>query len=705
MLAARSIVQAALRHPGASEMPLLRAPWHCRVPPLTTLVKLPPWGKMLAFTSVFGAYWLAFPWMLEAWGMASRVFALSYIVLAALLWGLQGGVLIALVNIPIVWSLLQLLHIDYIGGPIGPFITLSMAAIVGRLTDLSLALEAQYVQSRQAEQALQAHQQTLEHVVHERTAHLARANQLLQREVDARQRIAGALRDSEEHYRQLVENINDVIYATDDAGILTYVSPAVEAQSGYKPAELIGHVFADFVYGEDRPRILQQFAHLLAGHLAPSTYRIVTKSGALRWIRSSSRPAWQGDRVVGVYGAYSDITEQRLLEEQLRQAQKMEALGTLAGGIAHDFNNILTAILGYTELALFLIPADSPPWHHLQAVRNAGQRAAALVQQILTFSRRTEPERTPTRLQLLIQETLQFLRATLPTTIVLHQELDSRAGTVLADASQLHQVLLNLCTNAAHAMRETGGALHVHLEAIRLPSEDAAAPPGLGAGPYVRLTVRDTGHGIPPAIQERIFEPFFTTKGPREGTGMGLSVVHGIIASHGGAITVESTPSHGTTVRVYLPECAALPVARTRPEAPVLHGRERILFVDDEATLAALGHALLTALGYEVVAVTSSLEALTVFQAAPERFDLVITDYTMPQLTGEALAQALRGIRPTLPIILCTGFSETMTAEKAQAVGIDAFCLKPVGLQQLEQTIRHVLRQRREPGDGPQEGS
>ena len=253
-------------------------------------------------------------------------------------------------------------------------------------------------------------------------------------------------------------------------------------------------------------------------------------------------------------------------------------------------------------------------------------------------------------------------------------------------------------------MRETGGTLDVRLEALRLPTADAAAPPGLEAGPYVRLTVRDTGHGMPPAIQERIFEPFFTTKGPGEGTGMGLAVVHGIIASHGGAMTVESVPSHGTTVRVYLPASGELPVARARPEVPVLHGRARILFVDDEQTLAALGHALLTALGYEVVAVTSSLEALAVFQAAPERFDLVITDYTMPQLTGEALAHALRGICPSLPIILCTGFSETMTAEKARAVGIDAFCLKPVILQQLEQTIRRVLRQRWEYGEGPQAG-
>jgi CheY-like chemotaxis protein len=355
--------------------------------------------------------------------------------------------------------------------------------------------------------------------------------------------------------------------------------------------------------------------------------------------------------------------------------------------------------LGYTELALGTIPAESPPWHHLQAVQKAGQRAAALVQQILTFSRRTEPARTPTQLQLLIQETLQFLRATLPTTIALHQDLDPSAGTVLADASQIHQVLLNLCTNAAHAMRETGGALHVRLEAICLPTEDAAVPPGLGAGPHVRLTVRDTGHGMTSEIRDRIFEPFFTTKGPGEGTGMGLAVVHGIIASHGGALIVESASGHGTTVRVYLPQSTQLPVASARPEVPVPHGRECILFVDDEEALVSLGHALLTALGYEVVAVTSSLEALAVFQEAPERFDLVITDYTMPQLTGEALAQALRGIRPTLPIIVCTGFSETMTAGQAQALGIDALCLKPFVLQDLGQTIRRVLRQRLERGE------
>jgi PAS domain S-box-containing protein len=540
-----------------------------------------------------------------------------------------------------------------------------------------------------------------EQLVAERTT----ANAALEREIAERTRMGAALLESEARYRDLFEHAHDMLYTLDLAGHFTALNRRGEQLTGYTRDELLGVHIRHLVAPEHVELLQHMLARTQAG-LPATTYEVdmISKTGQRRTLEVRTQGLARVGAPREVQGMARDVTDRTRLEVQLRQAQKMEALGTLAGGIAHDFNNSLTAILGYTELALFTIPAESPPGRHLQAVREAGQRAAALVQQILTFSRRTAPARTPTQLQPLMQDTLQFLRATLPTTIALQQDLDPRAGMVLADAGQLRHVLLHLCTNAAHAMRETGGALYVRLEAIRLPTEDTAAPPGLGAGPYVRLTVRDTGHGMLPAIQDRIFEPFFTTKGPGEGTGMGLAVVHGIIASHGGAITVESAPGSGTTAQVYLPESAALPVASPRPEALVLHGRARILFVDDEAALAELGHALLTTLGYEVVAVTSSLEALAVFQATPERFDLVMTDYTMPQLTGEALAQALRGIRPTLPIILCTGFSETMTAGKAQILGIDAFCLKPVSLQELDQTIRRVLRQGRAQGEGPQEG-
>lgn len=659
----------------------------------THLVKASPQVKIVAFASVFGAYWLAFPWMLTVWGMSSRVFAVSYIVLAALLWGLKGGLLVALVNIPVVISLLKVLGIENIAPVIGPIITLSLAAIVGWLTDLSLALEAQYVRSSQAEQALQAYQQHLEHVVQERTAELATANQLLQREVDERQRAEVALRDSEEQYRLLVENINDVIYATDAQGVLTYVSPAVEAQSGYTPAELIGHMFADYVYWEDRPRILQQFAQRLAGHLEPSEYRIVTKPGEIRWIRSSSRRISQGDHVVGVQGVYIDITEQRSLEEQRRQAQKLEALGTLAGGIAHDFNNLLGIMLGNTELALLEMPEGQPTRRHLEPIQQACLRARALVRQILSYSRKT-----PQALQLchfspIVQESLALMRALIPTTIDLHLAMTATADLVLADPVQLQQVVINLVTNAAQAMEPAGGVLEVRLVDLTL-DEAAASRHDLRPGSYVRLTVRDTGCGIEPTIMARIFDPYFTTKEVGKGTGMGLAVVHGIVKHHGGAISAQSALGQGASFQVYLPVREAATVLVSPQTVSASSGQERILFIDDEPALANMGKEYLEGLGYEVVTETSSRAALAVFVSQPNHFDLVITDMTMPGMTGKELAHELRRIRPDIPIILCTGFSHHLNEEQTQALGMCALLRKPFALRELAETIRAVLQQR-----------
>jgi len=628
--------------------------------------------------------------MLKLGGMPSRVFAVSYIVLAALLWGLKGGLLVALVNIPVVISLLRVLGVENIAPVIAPIITLSLAAIVGRLTDLSVALEAQYVRSSQAEQALQAHQQQLEHVVHERTSALAAANQLLQQEIAERQRTEVALRASEERYRHLVENINDVIYATDAQGVLTYLSPAVEAQSGYTPAELIGHVFTDYVYQEDRQRILQRFEHLLTGHLEPSEYRMVTKTGAIRWIRSSSRCIYHGDQVVGVQGAYSDITEKRDLEEQLRQAQKMEALGTLAGGIAHDFNNILSIILGNTELALFVRPANQPIHRPLEQIQQACMRARALVSQILSFSRKTPQELHLCRLSPIVHESLALMRALIPTTIDLRLDMTATADVVLADPAQIQQVVMNLVMNAAQAMEDAGGVLEVRLVDLAL-DERAAQRHELKPGAYVRLTVRDTGRGIAPAIIGRIFDPYFTTKEVGKGTGMGLAVVHGIVTHHGGVIRVQSEVGQGASFQVYLPAREAEPRLASPLTVSVLSGQERILFLDDEPALVSIGKEFLERLGYEVVTETSSQAALAVFTRQPERFDLVITDRTMPGMTGERFAQELRRIRPDIPIILCSGFRHPLNEEEARAIGIGAFLMKPFMLRELGETVRTVL--------------
>jgi CheY-like chemotaxis protein len=384
-----------------------------------------------------------------------------------------------------------------------------------------------------------------------------------------------------------------------------------------------------------------------------------------------------------------------MTQQQLLQTQKLEAIGTLAGGIAHDFNNILMAILGYTQLAMSEVPKDNRAQDDLQQVFMAGKRAKDLVKQILTFSRHTKQEKKPLELRLLIKEVLKFLRASLPTTIEILEHIESDAGIVMADPTQMHQVLMNLCTNAGHAMREKRGVLEVGLMTIDLDAATAQHL-GLGHGPYVDLMVSDTGHGMERAVMERIFHPFFTTKGPGEGTGLGLSVVHGIVKSHGGAITVDSEPGKGTTFHMYLPRIEMGEVPEALASAPVPTGSERILLVDDEKTLVEMVKQMLEVLGYKVAGRTSSIEALEAFRCRPDKFDLVITDQTMPNMTGETLAMEILKIRPDMPIILCTGYIGLISEEKIKAIGIRELVMKPVVGDDIARIIRQVLDQKKE---------
>ena len=506
------------------------------------------------------------------------------------------------------------------------------------------------------------------------------------------------VRQSEARFRFVTESAMDAIISTDTHGTILSWNHGAQCLFGYARDEMVGQPLTMLMPARYREHCLDGLNRVVATgqqRLMGKTLEVhgLTREGEELPVELSLS-SWQtGDSTF--FGAIiRDITERKRLETQLCQAQKMQAIGMLAGGIAHDFNNILSAILGYTELALDEAEQGSAVWNDLQGTLTAGRRARDLVQQILAFSRQTELARTSIQMHLLVEEALALLRAALPSTIMIRPIIDRHAGAVLADPTQMQQVLINLCTNAAHAMREAGGVIEVRLEPIEVTVDAPAISPDLKAGAYVRLTVQDTGHGMEPEILERIFEPFFTTKSMGEGTGMGLAVVRGIIATHGGAITVESTPGQGSTFAVYLPWSDSPCTAALPTEEPVVGGNERILFVDDETTLVHLGKVTLQRLGYQVVVCTSSSEALETFRAAPHSFNLVITDRTMPTLTGEALVHELRQIRPDIPIILYTGFSHTVTSEQLRALRVDAFLLKPVMADEWARVIRQVLERR-----------
>ena len=389
--------------------------------------------------------------------------------------------------------------------------------------------------------------------------------------------------------------------------------------------------------------------------------------------------------------SFRDITERKQLQTQLQQAQKMEAIGTLAGGIAHDFNNILAAILGYNELAKLEMAKDYPAYKSLTQAIKACHRGKDLVQRILAFSRQDEQRKRAVALSQVVTETLKMVRALIPVSIAIRTRIEPNVGIVEADPTQIHQVILNLCTNAAHAIGQARGTITVGLDCHVLGDTAARIHPELRPGTYACLTVTDSGQGIPAELLNKIFEPYFTTKDSGEGTGIGLATTHGIVRSHGGVVTAASQVGEGSVFKVYLPRARGQVTCEPEDRVAKPTGSERILFVDDEESLQDIGRRMLLHLGYQVEATGDSLEALTLFTASPESFDLVITDMTMPNMTGEELAQRLLAIRPDLPIILCTGYSEKITPEKARRLGIRDFLLKPLTIEQLAAKVRALL--------------
>lgn len=509
---------------------------------------------------------------------------------------------------------------------------------------------------------------------------------------------AAALRQSEERYRVTFQAIPDAITLTTlEDGRFIEVNEGFCAMTGFSRGEVIGRSPLDlnlFVNPPEWSPLIETVKR--EGRVNGYELQCRRSDGVLFDTLITSRPLRYGheDCLVTVAkditGVKESQAERARLETQLRQAQKLEAIGTLAGGISHDFNNILAAMMGYTELVLLNQPQGTRVQHYLNEILNAGERAKNLVSQILAFSRQSESERKPIQLRPIVKESLKLLRASLPATIEIRQDIGTDEAIVLADPTQIHQIVMNLCTNAAYAMREEGGILEVGLHQVQADQDLRAAHPDLRPGPCVALTVGDTGSGMIREVLDRIFEPYFTTKEKGDGTGLGLAVVHGIVTSCGGAISVKSEPARGSVFKIYLPAVETV-APQIRRDQKLQLGRERILFVDDEPALVEIGRDMLEHLGYEVLPFSNSLEALNAFRAEPSRFDLVITDMTMPQMTGERLAQALIEIRSDLPVILCTGYSERITEERAGALGIKTFLLKPLSAHDLAGKVRDAL--------------
>ena len=417
------------------------------------------------------------------------------------------------------------------------------------------------------------------------------------------------------------------------------------------------------------------------------------------WIRNLMPLINQEGRVYKIIGAATQITnlkqaesEKQRLEIQLRQAQKMEAIGTLAGGIAHDFNNILSAIIGYTELSLEELPVGHSVHDYLKQVLQAGSRARNLVRQILSFSRPGSHEQGPLQMGPVVKEVMKLMRSSLPSSLDIRLSLQSQQHTVFADPTQIHQLVTNLVTNAAHAMENREGGIEVGLNSVSFGPDDTLPSPELAHEDYVHLWVKDTGHGMDAPTLARVFDPFFTTKETGRGTGMGLAVVHGIVKSHGGVITAQSELGVGSTFNVYLPALRVEePAGHAEEQESVMGGDERVMWIDDEPLLAALGHKLLERVGYRVTSFTSSPDALEKFRACPEDFDLVITDFTMPKLTGGDLAREMLQVRPNLPIIICTGNKDRVDRSICADLGIRHYIVKPMQARDMCKIIREVL--------------
>jgi PAS domain S-box-containing protein len=499
------------------------------------------------------------------------------------------------------------------------------------------------------------------------------------------------LKESEKKYQMLFNTLPIGLALCKTNGDLVDVNPAYAKIIGQSVEETLKLSYWELTpqkYEEQEKEQMESLERIK--RYGPYEKEYIHKDGQLVPVRLIGQQIKQnGEKLI--WSSVEDITEQKKLERQFEDSQKMESIGILAGGIAHDFNNIMAIILGNTELALGDVPKWNSAHSSLEEIKTASLRATNIVKQLLSFSRKTDQELQPIQIALVIKDALKFLRSTIPTTINIHRDIPTTDETILADPTQINQIIMNLCINASHAMEQTGGDLTVTVAKVVLDDNSAKDYPDLRSGDHVKIIVSDTGPGIDPKIIDQIFDPYFTTKEVGKGSGMGLAVVHGIVKNHNGAIIVESSSGKGTKFSIFFPLATEKPMVEAQTNKDIPRGNETILFVDDEISIVKMVKRMFERLGYKVETATTPQDALELFRSNPDHFDLVITDMTMPQMTGVKLSEKLMALRKDIPIIVCSGYSNLVDDEKAKELGLAAYIMKPINMLETAQTIRKVL--------------